>query len=269
MLTASPYELAEIGWASYGGETPHPPGPHHLDLSPYVTPAFDAYGYPSNGSVEFTEMTDRFLAELEERATHGALWGIVGAFCIAIDFVMDANDAHPTYLRLMDAALTVLRDDGVAIESLPLSASRRWESVHGSDGSGPALWPRSLEDLVVPAAGAEPVVVDLRPGEWRPMSRDGLDSRTTFAYRQDDGRVVAIIDGVDDGDGRRKQWELGTEADTYPEFLRALGDRLVTQPVWTHPELIPHFPCRNRSRNEMRELASLLRGKSRPALAAG
>jgi hypothetical protein len=258
MLTATPYELAEIGWASYGGDSPHPPGPHHLGLSRHVIPAFDAYGYPSIGSVEFTEMTDRFLAELEERATHGALWGIVGAFCIAIELVKGADDSHPTFLRLMDAALTVLRDDGVAFESLPLSARRRWESVHGIDGSDPARWPRSLDDLVAPAAGAKPMVVGLRPGEWRPMSRDDLRDRTTFAYRQDDGRVVAILDGVDDDDGQQKQWELGTEADTYPEFLRALGKRLLTQPAWAHPDLVPHFPCRNRSRNEMRELASQL-----------
>jgi hypothetical protein len=80
-----------------------------------------------------------------------------------------------------------------------------------------------------------------------------------YAERRSDGSVVAVIDGIDAADQKRKRWEWdGLDADDYSTFLRKLGDQLVTPSHWAHNDLVPYFPCRARSRNEMRIEASQL-----------
>jgi hypothetical protein len=44
----------------------------------------------------------------------------------------------------------------------------------------------------------------------------------------------------------------GLSAPDYRSFLRELGERLVTYTYWAHDDLIPYFPCRQRSRDAMR-----------------
>ncbi|MEJ7786585.1 MAG: hypothetical protein WKF96_17425 [Solirubrobacteraceae bacterium] len=65
--------------------------------------------------------------------------------------------------------------------------------------------------------------------------------------------MVAIIDGIDQSDGVRKRWEwFMLDAPDYVTFLRELGERLVNPSSWTHDDLAPYFPCRPRSRDQMR-----------------
>jgi len=42
------------------------------------------------------------------------------------------------------------------------------------------------------------------------------------------------------------------EAAGYPSFLRELEERLVTPTPWFHADLVPYFPCRAKSRAQMR-----------------
>ena len=51
---------------------------------------------------------------------------------------------------------------------------------------------------------------------------------------------------------------MGLSAPTYGEILRELGDRLVTPRHWAHDDLAGFFPCRSRSRDELRIEASRL-----------
>jgi hypothetical protein len=180
-------------------------------------------------------------------------------FCLATNLQTDeVSQADPSYTQLTITALDVLRRDGVAPLAVPNFARSTWQRAYGSDGSLLTRWASSLRNVPVPELGQEPAVENLATGESRPMSRDLVDKRTTFAWRREDGKVVAINEGIDDGDGVHKRWEIGVEADRYTDFLRQLGDRVVTPQRWTHDDLMPYIPCRNRTRDEMRaEVASL------------
>ena len=104
-------------------------------------------------------------------------------------------------------------------------------------------------------------MTDLEPGECRRLAQtdDGDESNVIYGERRADGKVVAIIDGIDSEDGLRKRWEwYGLEAPDYVSFLRELGERLGEPSYWAHEDLDPYFPCRARSRDAMRIEAARL-----------
>lgn len=156
---------------------------------------------------------------------------------------MSDDYAAPSFIALALQALDIMRLDGVAPAALAPYQMDIWTNAYGWDGAVPKGWPSVLDYVDIPAGGSDPPVPDLAPGESRALSRDG-DGRSTEALRRPDGRIVAMIEGPDASDGVVKSWEFGLEADGYVEFLRELGDRLVTPRSWTHPELYPYVPCR-------------------------
>jgi hypothetical protein len=261
LLTATAEDLIRIGYAAYGGASPYPPGAAGLpvgELDSYAMAAMDAAGYPSPGTTEWAAMEEQMLDELQAAAERGGDWAYVGALLVAFNCTSAERQQDPRYFAIVDRATTVLRDEGVAQTAIPPFALSRWEARHGYDGASPAGWPRALEDVAVPAGGEEPPVVDLAVGESRRLAqRDpGDDSNRIYAERRPDGTIVAVVDGVDLSDGVRKRWEWdGLTGTDYRSFLRLLGDRLVTATYWAHDDLRPYFPCRARSRDEMRQQA--------------
>jgi len=258
VLTATPADLSRIGLAAFGGQDPHPPGMSAIpigELDGYVMAAMASMGHPSPGSPEWAPLHRRFLDELTAAAEAAGDWGFVGAFCIATNFVASSDHEDPQFLAIVDRALIVLRDDGVSYPSVPPFALELYQRVHGFEGARPAGWPSALKDVAVSDPGRGPETVDLEDGESRRLAQPdpGEQSRVIYAERRDDGAIVAVIDGIDMSDGVRKRWEwLGLSAPDYEAFLRELGDRLVTPSYWAHPDLDPYFPCRDRSRDEMR-----------------
>jgi len=258
VMTADSSDLARIGWTAYGGDSPHPTGTIAVpagELDGYVIAALEATGYPEVGSQPWTVLEERFLEELMVAAEAADSWAVVGAFCVAANFVAPSEAPNPRYLEIIDRTLVILRDDGVAYPAVPPFALRRWDQVHGTDGLFPAGWPSALENLAVPGPGEEPPVQDLADGESRRLAQRELGGgpNTIYAERSPDGRIVAVIDGIDSADNQRKRWDwLGLSVDNYPAFLRELGDRLVTPTQWAHDDLQPYFPCRARSREQMR-----------------
>lgn len=259
VLSATPADLARIGVEAFGGESPYPPGFRLTDYDEYALFALQTVNYPTSGTPEYAHLVDRFLAELTTAADEVPPWGVVGAFGVATNFTTSEDRSTASFRDLMDRALVALRDDGVAYASVPPFALDHWTESRGYDGAGPAGWPSSLDALALPTEGEETAVDDLGEGESRRMSCDGpsTDARTIFAERSPTGQIVAVIDGVDLSDGQRKRWELGVASDSYIGFLRALGERLVTPSWWAHDDLQPYFPCRTRSRDDMRAAARM------------
>ena len=263
VMVATPEDLVRIGQTAFGGESVHPPGFAGLatsELDGYVLSALEASGHPAPGSPQWEELEDRFLDELSSVArTAGGGWAFVGAFGLALNFCPTNPAPNERYLQVMDQALVVLRDDGVAYTAIPPLALRRWESLHGTDGAGPAAWPRALEDVSLPRTN-EPVPADLDVGTPLRLAQHGpaMGSNVIFGERRSDGQIIAVIEGVDPSDGERKRWEWqGVVGPDLPAFLRELGERLVTPTHWAHDALQPYFPCRARSRDEMRRRAAL------------
>jgi hypothetical protein len=258
LLTATPGDLTRIGRTAFGGQDPHPPGISAIsvaELDGYVMAAMEASGCFSPGAPEWEPVIRQFLDELTAAAERAGDWGFVGAFCVATNFVTSEGQQDPRFLAIVDRALTVLRDDGVAYPSIPEFALRRWDATHPSEGLGRAAWPSALEDVSVPPLGSEPPVIDLGDGESRELARRQINGapNSVYAQRRADDAVVAVIDGVDASDGVRKHWEwTGLNKPDYLSFLRELGERLVTPTPWAHEDLEPYFPCRPRSRDQMR-----------------
>jgi len=256
LLTASPEDLQRIGRAAFGGESPHPAGIGGLsvtEMDQHVLAAMSAGEYVSPGSPKWPARQRGFLGELIAASELGGDWAWVGAFCVANNLVTEKSD--PVFLQILDRALLVLRDDGVSHASMPPYAVSRWENVFGYDGGRPAKWPASITDVAVPRIGEEPAVEDLALGESRRVAQPfaGSQSNVIYAEWSSEGRVVAVIDGIDQGDGVRKRWEwIGLDAPSYVRFLRELGERLVNPSFWAHDDLAPYFPCRPRSRDQMR-----------------
>jgi hypothetical protein len=262
VLSATSADLVRLGTASFGGEDPTCPGLSALSISEldgYVIAAMAAAGNPIPGTSEWAALHQRFFDELTATAERAGDWGFVGALCIANNFVADTDRQDSRFLAILDRALQVMRDDGVAFAAIPPYALRRWEDVHGTEGLSPAGWPSALAHLAVPARGEVPVTSDLAEDESRRMAQlhEGPHSNVIYAERRPGGTVVAVINGIDAADQKRKRWEWdGLDADDYSTFLCKLGDRLVTPSYWAHDDLVPYFPCRARSRNEMRIEAS-------------
>ena len=261
VITPSAEALAQIGSAAYGGSSPHPPGLAALppsELDRYAIAALEAGHYPEIGSREWVSLEGRFLDELLARAQSGGSWTTVGAFCLANNFVVRNGTPDERYLEIVDKACEILRREGVAYVGVPPFALDRWTSIHGWDGAHPAGWPSALEYVSVPSIGHEPAAQELVDGESRRLAtRQLAGEKSYFAERRPGEMVVAVVEGVtaETTGVRRWDWE-GLSADTYVAFLRELDDRLVTPTEWAHDDLKPYFPCRHRTREEMRRLAA-------------
>jgi hypothetical protein len=106
------------------------------------------------GTAQWAALHQQFFDELTVTAERAGDWGFVGALCIANNFVADADRQDSRFLAILDRALLVMRDDGVAFAAIPPYALRRWEEVHGTEGLSPAAWPSALAHLAVPPSPA-------------------------------------------------------------------------------------------------------------------
>jgi hypothetical protein len=172
VLRATSADLFRFGTTSFGGEDPTPFGLSALSISEldgYVIAALAAAGHPMPGTAQWAALHQQFFDELTVTAERAGDWGFVGALCIANNFVADADRQDSRFLAILDRALLVMRDDGVAFAAIPPYARRRWEEVHGTEGLSPAAWPSALAHLAVPPRGEVPVTSDLAEGESRRM----------------------------------------------------------------------------------------------------
>lgn len=255
-LIGGPDDLARIGTTAFGGDTPHPPGWAGVpvgDLDAYALAFLEAAGYPRGGTPEHAAAQGRFLDELAAAAAAGGDWAYVGAFLVARNALVEI-EGDPRYLEILDRGLEVLRLDGVAFTAIPPFALDRYQQVHGFDGIFPADWPGTLIDVVVPQPGEEPATEPPADGEARRVAESRPQGlvRQIFAEEREDGRFVAVFEGVvEDGTLARWDWD-GCVGPDYPSFLRVLGDRLVTPTPWYHDDLAPYFPCRAKTREELR-----------------
>jgi hypothetical protein len=256
-LTASSDDLGRIGQVAFGGESVYPPGVGAIpvaELDGYVMAAIERSG-ASPGTSAWTEVNRRFLDELQEAAAAGGSWAQVGALCVGQNFVATETRSDPAFLAIVDPALEFLRTDGVAYTALPPWTVEYWRARHGDGGIHPAGWPSALEDIGTPSHEGNVPLVDLRIGESRKLAQaPAAPANMIYAERRKDG-IAAIFEGPgDDGHLRRWDWE-GVTAPDYKSFLRELGERLVTQSCWAHDDLVPYFPSRLRTRDEMRTAA--------------
>ena len=257
LMTAGPDDLRRIGEQAFGGDHVYPPGLSGVstaELDRYAMEYLAAAGYPPAGSSAERASSGRFLDELLAAAERAGDWGFVGAMCVAWNCITETSHTDGRYLRIVDRALEVLRSDGVSYTVLPPLALDRWTSVHGYGEAGPAGWPSALTYVAVPGVEDTPPVEDLRIGETRKLAQSpAAPANAIYAERRPDGSVQAVVEGPhpDTGAPRRWDWE-GLGAPDYLSFLRELGDRLVTHSAWAHDDLIPYFPCRQRSRDQMR-----------------
>ncbi|MEN0011787.1 MAG: hypothetical protein AAGC46_00380 [Solirubrobacteraceae bacterium] len=265
LLGDSAGDLDRIGRLAFGGDSPHAPGTSGVpiaDLDRYAIAALDGTGYPTVGTAGWDAKTDRVLLELSRAAAAGGPWATVGAVLVGWNCLLEDEVDRPAFLSLLDAALLVLRDDGVASTALPPYALARWEATQGRDGPAPRGWPSTLEPLDVPAhdatAGVEPP--DTHELRRLAVTGDSRAARTYYAEHRAPDRLVVVIEGIDQSDDTSKRWDWPTlEAPDYVGLLRDLGERLGTRPWWSHDDLEPFFPWRPRSRDEMRRAAAALR----------
>jgi hypothetical protein len=242
---------------AFGGQSVSPPGISGIptaELDGYALAFLTAAGFPTSGSPAEGAANRQFLDELTSAAELAGDWGFVGAMCVAWNCVASPFQQDARYQAILDRALEALRLDGVSYSAVPPVVMERWTSVHGYGDIHPAGWPTSLADLPIPAAEDAPPVEDLADGEVRKLAQaPAAPANMIFAARRPDGSVQAVVEGPDPETGvpRRWEWEGLTAAD-YPSFLRKLGDCLITHRYWALDDLIPYFPCRQRSRDEMR-----------------
>lgn len=258
LLSATPSDLSRIGRTAYGGASTHPLGRSALEpgeLDGFTLTTMQRGGLPTSASLGWRPYLERVLTELEAAADEGGEWAPVGAWLLAWELVPQADHDHPRYQRIADRALTELRDDGVSYAAVPPHGLARWTAVHGHDGASPAGWPRSREDREIPGEDQLPAPAPLKVGEPRALVERTINDapNRVLADLRDDGLIYALIDGVDAEDGVRKRWDWhGLERPTYREFLLELGERLVLPQPWSHDDIVPYFPCRARSRDELR-----------------
>ena len=255
LLTASPEDLGRIGQTAFGGESVCPRGVSAVpiaELDGYVMVAIERSG-ASPGTPGWTAVNRQFLDELAAAAAAGGDWAYVGALCVGQDFVMSETKNDERYLGIVDHALEFLRTDGVSYTTLPPWALERWRSLHGTEGIHPAGWPSRVDDLPVPSDDAEFPLTELEVGESRKLAQaPAAPQNMIYAERRDAETIVAVVEGAGE-DGQLTRWDwAGLSAPDYRSFLRELGERLVTHDYWAHDDLIPYFPCRERSRDVMR-----------------
>jgi hypothetical protein len=257
LSTATPEDLRRLAELAFGGQSVDPPGISGIptaELDGYALAFLTAAGFPASGSPAEGAANGQFLDELTSAAELAGGRGFVGAMCVAWNCVTPAYRDDARYQAILDRALEALRLDGVSYAAVPPFAIERWASVHGHGGILPAGWPNPLADLPVPAAEQAPAVLDLADGEVRKLAQaPAAPANTIFAERRPDCSVQAVVEGADPETGALRRWDWdGLSAADYPSFLRELGDRLVTPSHWAHDDLIPYFPCRRRSRDELR-----------------
>jgi hypothetical protein len=258
LLTATPSDLERIGQAAFGGESIYPPGMSATELDGYAVAFLDAAGYPAAGSTAEAAANGHFLDELTAAAQLAGDWGSVGAMCVAWNCVAPAHRGDRRYLGILDRALEVLRTDGVSYTSVPPFAMERWQARYGLDGIRPTGWPSALTNLPVPSPAAAPAVADLADGDSRRLAQaPAAPANTIYAERRPDGSIQAVMEGPHPETGQLRRWDWeGLSAADYPAFLRELGERLITHSHWAHDDLIPYFPCRQRSRAQLRAEAA-------------
>ncbi len=253
-----PELFSRIGRAAYGGDSPYPPGSGAVsaETTAFVLDALARAGHPAPGGPKWDAYQDRLLQAIFETSRRGDGWCAVGAMCILWDAVAGAWTSDPRYEEIVLAACDLLRLDGVAFTAIPPYAIERWTSEYGRSGITPSGWPSALHEVPVPASGAAPPVTDLQLGESRHLADtdQGTHVNRIYGERREERLVVAVIDGVDEGVRKRWDWLFLTAPD-YPAFLRELGERLTTPQLWAHDELAPYFPCRPKTREEMRREA--------------
>jgi hypothetical protein len=242
---------------AFGGESVSPPGISGIpitELDGYALAFLTTAGHPKSGSPAESAANSQFLDELTSDAELAGGWGFVGAMFVAWNCVPPAYLDDVRCRKIINQAVEVLRLDGISYAAVPPFALDRWTSDHGYDESGPAGWPTPLGDLPVPAPEDAPPVEDLADGELRKLAQAPANpGNTILAERRGDSLIQAVVEGVDPETGTLRRWDWdGLDAPDYPTFLRKLGDRLVTHSHWAHDDLVPYFPNRLRSRDEMR-----------------
>jgi hypothetical protein len=257
LSTAKPDDLSRLGEIAFGGQVVHPPGIAAIptaELDGYAMAFLAAAGHPPSGSSVESAASSQFLDELTSSAELAGDWGFVGAMFVAWNSVPQACQEDRRFWKIIDRALEEIRLDGVAWTAVPRFALDRWQSVRGYGESGPLGWPSSLAYLPLPASEDAPPVDDLADGEARRLAQAPSNpANTIFAERRGDGSIQAVVEGIDPETGAARRWDWeGVSAADYPSFLRELGDRLITHSQWADDDLVPYFPCRQRSREEMR-----------------
>lgn len=242
---------------AFGGETVNPPGISAIsitELDGYALEFLTAARHPESGSPAESTANRQFLDELTSAADLAGDWGYVGAMFVAWNCIPPAYLDDARCRKIIDRAVDVLRLDGVSYAAVPPFAMDRWTADHGYDESRPSGWPTPLADLPVPAPEDAPPVEDLADGEVRKLAQAPANPANTIsAERRADGLIHAVVEGIDPETGALRRWGWdGLAATDYPLFLRELGDRLVTHSHWAHDDLLPYFPKRLRSRDEMR-----------------
>jgi|GEM_PF-6757082 len=252
-MTATPEDLRRLGEAAFGGESIYPPGVRGIPIAELDGYAL-AYQSAAGQDAFQPAANRRFLDELGAAAERGGDWSYVGAMFVGWNCVPDTQRQEPAYLDVLDKALEVMRTDGVAYTAVPPFAMERWTAVHGHDGIRPKGWPSPLAELPVPTAEEAPPVTDLANGEFRKLAQaPAAPENMICAERRGDGSIQAVMEGTDPDSGKPRRWDWeGVCAPDYPSFLRKLGDRLVTHTYWAHDDLAPYFPCRPRSRDQLR-----------------
>jgi hypothetical protein len=256
-LSATPADLRRLGELAFGGESPHPAGINAFpagELDGYAMHFLSTAGYPSMDSPQGTQAQSQFLVELEAAALEAGDWGCVGAIFVGWNALTQPALQDPRYERVAERGLDTLRRDGVSYTTIPRFALDIWTRAHGYTGSHPAGWPSALTELPVPSPSEAPPVTDLADGEARRLAQaPAAPANSIYAERRPDGTVQAVVEGVDPESGMLRRWDWeGLSARDYPAFLHELGERLVTHTHWAHDDLIPYFPCRHRSRDDMR-----------------
>ncbi|RKQ93822.1 hypothetical protein C8N24_3696 [Solirubrobacter pauli] len=267
-LSATPADLRRLGELAFGGESPYPPGVNAFppgELDGYAMHFLKVAGYPPMDSPQGRQAQGQFLDELEAAAASAGAWAYVGAIFVGWNALTGSFLEDPRYRRVADRGLDTLRRDGVSYTAIPPFALDCWTQAHGYEGSHPAGWPTALADLPIPNEDEAPPVKDLADGEARRLAQaPAAPANSIYAERRPDGTVQAVVEGVDPDTGVLRRWDWdGLSAPSYPAFLRELGERLVTHSYWAHDDLIPYFPCRRRSRDQMRVEAGAFQAGAR------
>jgi hypothetical protein len=252
-MTATPTDLRRLGETAFGGESIYPPGIHGIPIT-----ELDSYAlafHSAAGRAAFEPAANRqFLTELGAAAELGGDWGHVGALCVGWNSVAEDYLQELPYLRVVDQALEVMRTDGVAYSAVPPFAMKQWTAVHGYGEIEPKGWPSPLAKVPIVSAEEAPPVENLAEGEVRKLAQaPAAPQNMVCAERRGDGSIQAVMEGTNPDTGELRRWDWDSlRAPDYPSFLRQLGDRLVTHTYWAHDDLVPYFPCRQRSRDQLR-----------------
>jgi len=257
LLTATPADLRRLGEVAFGGQSIYPPGISAIptaELNGYAMALLEAAGYPEPGSSAEASANGKFLDELLAAAELAGDWGFVGAMCVGWNCVAPSHREDHRYLQILDRALELLRTDGASYTSVPPFAMDRWTAVRGYGDTGPAGWPSALAHLPVPSAEDAPPFDDLVDAESRKLAQaPAAPGNMIYAERRPSGSVQAVVEGPNPETRELRRWDWeGLNAADYPALLRELGNRLVTHSHWAHDDLIPYFPCRERSRDQIR-----------------